>query len=316
MAASYDPDPDAPLGFRLPVDLETGELLPARWKRWQKHDPIHLVGKYRDNLRTLRGIYIDCGWRDQYHLHFGARILSRELAAARHQAHVRGVRRHAFVDRLPDGREPAVPLPGAEALRSAAMTLPAVSPSSDGASPGRCCWRRCFCSPRPPPATAPRSPRRRRTSTTRPDWRRSRSATGSAPIDNLNVALVAEPTNADLQNCWATPTGTRAGTTRAFEHYRAALQLDPKHRGAHEYIGETYLLTGNKAKAREHLAALERICGKKCDEYQDLQKAIASAKYRSTGGTDMRWGDMRRSDNVEDVTGGSRPAAAFPSAAA
>ena len=31
----------------------------------------------RDNLRTLRGIYIDCGWRDQYHLHFGARILSR-----------------------------------------------------------------------------------------------------------------------------------------------------------------------------------------------------------------------------------------------
>ena len=79
MAASYDPDPEAPLGFRLPLDLETGELLPARWKQWLKHDPIHLVGKYKANLETLHGVYLDCGWRDQYHLHFGARILSREL---------------------------------------------------------------------------------------------------------------------------------------------------------------------------------------------------------------------------------------------
>ena len=81
MAASYDPDPDAPLGFRLPVDLETGQLIAARWKRWLAHDPIHLVGRYKAHLATLKGIYLDCGWRDQYHLHFGARILSRELAA-------------------------------------------------------------------------------------------------------------------------------------------------------------------------------------------------------------------------------------------
>jgi S-formylglutathione hydrolase FrmB len=80
MAASYDPDPAAPLGFRLPVDLETGELLPARWKQWLKHDPIHLVSKYKANLASLHGVYVDCGWRDQYHLHFGARILSRELS--------------------------------------------------------------------------------------------------------------------------------------------------------------------------------------------------------------------------------------------
>ena len=74
----------------------------------------------RGTCGRLRGIYIDCGWRDQYHLHFGARILSRQLAGARHHAHVRGVRRHALVDRLPDGREPAVPLPVAQALRSRA----------------------------------------------------------------------------------------------------------------------------------------------------------------------------------------------------
>ena len=81
MAATYDADPRTPLGFRLPVDLDTGELIPKRWQRWREHDPINLVGRYARNLRRLRGIYVDCGWRDQYQLHFGARILSRELAA-------------------------------------------------------------------------------------------------------------------------------------------------------------------------------------------------------------------------------------------
>jgi S-formylglutathione hydrolase FrmB len=80
MAATYDPDPDAPMGFRLPFNLETGELLPARWRRWQRHDPVNLVGTFRHNLESLRGIYIDCGWRDQYHLHYGARLLSKRLA--------------------------------------------------------------------------------------------------------------------------------------------------------------------------------------------------------------------------------------------
>ena len=80
MAASYDPDPKAPNGFRLPFNLETGELLPQRWKRWLAHDPIHMVQKYKANLKTLRGVFIDCGWRDQYHIHYGTRLLSRELA--------------------------------------------------------------------------------------------------------------------------------------------------------------------------------------------------------------------------------------------
>ena len=82
MAATYDPDPKAPLGFRVPFNMETGELLEARWKRWLAHDPIHLVSRYAKNLRTLKGVYLDCGWRDQYHLQYGARILSQRLAAA------------------------------------------------------------------------------------------------------------------------------------------------------------------------------------------------------------------------------------------
>ncbi len=82
MAATYDPDPRAPNGFRVPFNLESGELIPRRWEKWRANDPINLVAKYRDNLRTLRGIYIDCGWRDQYHIHYGTRILSKRLCAA------------------------------------------------------------------------------------------------------------------------------------------------------------------------------------------------------------------------------------------
>ena len=82
MAATYDPDPRAPNGFRLPFNLETGEVIPERWARWRANDPVNLVNKYRANLKSLRGIYIDCGARDQYHIHYGCRILSKRLAQA------------------------------------------------------------------------------------------------------------------------------------------------------------------------------------------------------------------------------------------
>ncbi len=79
MAATYDPDPKAPNGFRLPYDLETGELIERRWQAWLKHDPVHMIEKYKANLKTLRGLFIDCGWRDQYHIHFGSRQIARQL---------------------------------------------------------------------------------------------------------------------------------------------------------------------------------------------------------------------------------------------
>ena len=82
MAATYDPDPRSPLGFRLPFNMESGEVIPARWKHWLANDPINLVDKYKAALKSLRGIYIDCGWRDQYHIHYGTRILSKRLAQA------------------------------------------------------------------------------------------------------------------------------------------------------------------------------------------------------------------------------------------
>jgi S-formylglutathione hydrolase FrmB len=79
MAATYDPAPSAPNGFKVPFDLETGTLIEARWRRWLAHDPIHLVRDHRDQLKTLKAIFIDCGWRDQFNIHYGARRLSQQL---------------------------------------------------------------------------------------------------------------------------------------------------------------------------------------------------------------------------------------------
>ncbi len=79
MAASYDPYKSAPNGFRLPFNLETGELIERRWQAWLKHDPVHMVKDHKRALSTMKGIYIDCGWRDQFHIHYGARQLSQAL---------------------------------------------------------------------------------------------------------------------------------------------------------------------------------------------------------------------------------------------
>lgn len=82
MAATYDPVPRDKLGFRMPVNLETGALLPARWRRWKENDPVEMVARHAGALRRLGAIWVDCGWRDQYHLHYGSRLLS--LALSRH----------------------------------------------------------------------------------------------------------------------------------------------------------------------------------------------------------------------------------------
>ena len=65
------------------MNLETGEVIEKRWNAWLAHDPIHMVRRHKSALASLKGIWIDCGWRDQYHLHYGARILSKRLAQQR-----------------------------------------------------------------------------------------------------------------------------------------------------------------------------------------------------------------------------------------
>ncbi|MGH6932934.1 MAG: alpha/beta hydrolase [Dongiaceae bacterium] len=79
MAAHYDPDPSQFLGIRLPVDLETCEVIPERWANWLRHDPLRMADGHAANLRRLKAIHIDCGDVDQFHLQYGARRLHRTL---------------------------------------------------------------------------------------------------------------------------------------------------------------------------------------------------------------------------------------------
>ncbi|MBI5650966.1 MAG: esterase [Chloroflexi bacterium] len=79
MAACYSPNPNAPHGFDLPIDLETGELRAEVWARWLEWDPVQLVDKHLDALRSLRLIYLDAGLRDEFNLQYGARIFAKRL---------------------------------------------------------------------------------------------------------------------------------------------------------------------------------------------------------------------------------------------
>ena len=64
---------------------------------------------------------------------------------------------------------------------------------------------------------------------------------------------------------------------KAFESYQIALEANPEHAGAHEYLGELYIKMGKKSKAEEMLAKLETIAGTNSDEYKKLKKAIANS---------------------------------------
>jgi enterochelin esterase-like enzyme len=79
MCATYDPDPGAYWGVRLPVDMQTCEIIPERWKNFQAWDPLNLVETCGEGLKKLKVVYIDCGEIDQYNLVYGARRFHRRL---------------------------------------------------------------------------------------------------------------------------------------------------------------------------------------------------------------------------------------------
>ena len=99
-------------------------------------------------------------------------------------------------------------------------------------------------------------------------------------IKALTAAAQRDSRNADIQNLLGYAYRNAGQLDPAFKHYQRALQLDPRHRGAHEYIGEAYLMADNLAKAEEHLATLKRLCLSACEERDDLMKSIE--RYRAS----------------------------------
>jgi tetratricopeptide (TPR) repeat protein len=101
--------------------------------------------------------------------------------------------------------------------------------------------------------------------------------------DAMRDAVAAQPANADYHNLYAYSL-RKSGASEmdlVFKHYNEALRIDPKHRGAHEYLGEAYLMVGNVAKAREHLGQLDKLCFFGCSEYNDLKKSISTYEAKT-----------------------------------
>ena len=109
----------------------------------------------------------------------------------------------------------------------------------------------------------------------RQDW------TAAAKVMREGVA--ESPRNASYHNllAYSLRKGPNPDLNAVFKHYNEALSLDPKHRGAHEYIGEAYLMVGNVAKAKEHLAQLDKLCFFGCSEYSELKKAISEHETKT-----------------------------------
>lgn len=80
MAAAYSADDDGTVN--LPFDVRSGRMIPEVWERWLAWDPVRMVPRCAEALRSLRGIYVDAGTRDEYFLDLGAVAFRDALAEA------------------------------------------------------------------------------------------------------------------------------------------------------------------------------------------------------------------------------------------
>jgi tetratricopeptide (TPR) repeat protein len=128
----------------------------------------------------------------------------------------------------------------------------------------------------PAAAPAPKDPALERYSAA------SASKDWSGAAAAMKEALSREPNNSDYHNLYAYSlrNGPDPDMNLVFKHYNEALRIDPKHRGAHEYIGEAYLMVGNVGKAKEHLGQLDKLCFFSCREFRDLKNAISEQEKK------------------------------------
>lgn len=126
-----------------------------------------------------------------------------------------------------------------------------------------------------PPAPKPDAPKdavleRYTVASAKQDWKAAAAV--------LEEGLQKSPNNADYHNllAYSIRKGPNPDMSAVFKHYNEALRIDPKHKDAHEYLGEAYLMVGNVAKAKEHLAQLDKLCFFGCSQYSELKKAIGA----------------------------------------
>jgi Flp pilus assembly protein TadD len=102
----------------------------------------------------------------------------------------------------------------------------------------------------------------------------------AAAVGHFAKAVQAEPKNPDAHSLLGYSYRKQGTFDKSLESYQRALQLDSKHRGALEYLGELYLDMNQIENAEKQLAALKGACPwlGKCEEYEDLRKAVDARK--------------------------------------
>jgi len=115
-----------------------------------------------------------------------------------------------------------------------------------------------------------------------PDFKAGKKALGAqdwnGAIAIFELAALRDPLNADIQNYIGYAYRRLRQLGPAIGHYQQALVLNPRHRSAHEHLGEAYLVLGETAKAEQLLATLESLCLIPCEEYEDLKRAVSAYK--------------------------------------
>jgi tetratricopeptide (TPR) repeat protein len=97
-----------------------------------------------------------------------------------------------------------------------------------------------------------------------------------AAIEELSPML-ATYQHADVYNLMGFSLRKTGDYKQAYTYYRKALDFDPDHKGALEYLGELYVETGQLDKAKENVVRLKALCPSGCEELADLEQAISGA---------------------------------------
>ena len=87
----------------------------------------------------------------------------------------------------------------------------------------------------------------------------------------LNKAYKSDKKNPDILNYMGFTSRKTDNFKDAENYYLKGLDLNPKHNGINEYLGELYVQTNRIDKANERLAVLKNC---NCEEYQDLELII------------------------------------------
>ena len=98
----------------------------------------------------------------------------------------------------------------------------------------------------------------------------------TAALNLLKQANKSYANNADINNLLGFSSRNLKQFAASAKYYKKALRINPNHLGALEYQGELFLQTKKVSAAKKNLAKLKKLCGKNCEEYLDLKKAIGS----------------------------------------